>query len=150
MKYRIVLLLVCLFGASPWAFAEKIYKWVDSDGNVHYSAQPGGKQAQELKIHTLPAPPAAPAATPAESPQPSFVESYEKEQKEKAAAAEKAAKEKEVRDKNCEIVRKHMISLQLGGRLYEIDENGERKFLSDEEIQSRLEQAKKDVAKWCQ
>jgi len=149
-QHLVFLLSACLLGASPFVLAEKIYKWVDNEGNVHYGSQPGSKKAEEIKINTLPAPAPAPAAQPAGQPQPSFMESYDKEQQEKADAAAKVEKEKEARAKNCDIVRKRLTNLELGGRLYEIDEKGERSFLSDEEIQKRLQQAKEDVAKWCQ
>lgn len=152
MKHRIVLsVLICLLGAAPLAFAEKIYKWVDSEGNTHYGSQPGGNQSEELKIHNLPAKSTAtPTTQPAGQPQPSFMESFEKEQQEKAEAAAKAAEEKELRDKNCVLARKRMASLEMGGRIYEVDEKGERNYLSDADRQSRLQQAKEDVAKWCE
>jgi hypothetical protein len=151
MKHSLAALLsACLLGVSPFVSAEKIYKWVDSEGNVHYGSEPGSKKAEEMRIHTTPAAAPAPAAQPAGEPQPSFIESFDKEQQEKAEAAAKAAKENEVRAKNCDIVRKRLTNLELGGRIYEIDNKGERSYLGDEEIQKRLQQAKEDVAKWCQ
>jgi hypothetical protein len=151
MKKYILFLAIGLVIASPLALAQKIYKWVDKDGTVHYGSQPPGHNAQEVRIHQMPAAPAPePAQKSGDKPPPSFMESYEKEQKDKAAAAAKAEQEKALRDKNCAIARKRLATLKIGGRIVEADANGERKFLSDEEIQSRQQEAQKDVDKWCQ
>jgi hypothetical protein len=55
---RITLLIFALLFASTAAHADKVYKWVDAQGNVLYTDQPR-KGAQEIKIAKQP-PSAAP------------------------------------------------------------------------------------------
>ena len=50
---RTTLLLFALLFASTSAQADKVYKWVDAQGNVLYTDQPR-KGAQEIKIAKQP------------------------------------------------------------------------------------------------
>lgn len=63
MRYLISSLLIALLASSFMATAEPLYKWVDDQGNVHYSdrPQPGAQKLQLPKAQTYsPAHPAAP------------------------------------------------------------------------------------------
>ena len=51
---------------------------------------------------------------------------------------------------NCERARESQASVANSSRLYRVLPNGERQFLSDEEIAEAREQAAADVAEWCQ
>lgn len=157
MKSLASLIILCLLLAAPALSVAKIYKWVDAQGNVHYGEQPPAKNAQEMKLHKGPTPPAKSTKSDDKSDNQakqsegkgSFLESLAKEREEKAKADEVAAKEKARFDKNCSIARKQLASLKLGGRRYEIDEKGNRSFLDDTQIQKQQQNAQKDVAKWC-
>jgi hypothetical protein len=143
-----VLLMGCLL-LSPLAFAGKVYKWVDSQGNVHYGERPPStQQADELRIRSH-----APSgsATPASKPQSAneFLDSLDKERQEKAEASEKSAKEKEITQKQCERARKQMATLNVGGRMFEMQADGERKYLDDADIQRRKKEAQAAIDKWC-
>ncbi len=61
---KTLLLLVCLmFAGLPFAYAE-VYKWVDEDGNVHFTDTPPPKQKiEEVKIQRAATPVAQSAGT---------------------------------------------------------------------------------------
>ncbi|NOX90978.1 MAG: DUF4124 domain-containing protein [Gammaproteobacteria bacterium] len=150
MKNLITLAIVFLLCLSPLTFAGKIYKWTDSEGNTHYGERPPSQQATQVKV---PKSPARTSTSPPVNQQDAtnkLLDAFARERKDKKDAANKAAAEKERRDKNCSRAKRHVISLKLGGRQYEITDQGERRFLSDADIQTRLVEAQKIADKWCQ
>ena len=157
MKKLIALIMLGLLAASPSLLASKIYKWTDKEGNVHYGEQPPAKNAREMKLRKGPAPQAKPAKSGGtldkQASQPeskgSFLDNLAKEREEKAKADEIAAKEKARFNKNCSYARKNLASLKIGGRRFEVDEDGNPSALDDKQIQERQQEAQKDVQKWC-
>ena len=143
--------LLMSLGTSSTAFAGKIYKWTDSNGKVHYGERPPSGKGKQMSI-----PRKSPfGSTPAPKPDnkddaaSKFLESVASERKEKKEASEKSAKEKEIADKNCSNARRRVASLKQGGRRFTVDEKGERSYLDDAAIQSRLKEAQEKVKKWC-
>ena len=148
-----IILMLMLLGASQSAFAGKIYKWVDSEGKIHYGERPPAGNGQQMRVPRNPPRGAtpAPSATTGENKDAAskFLESVAAERKEKNEAADKAAKNKEIADKNCSRARKNVATLKQGGRRYEMDEKGERKYMSEEDIQKRLKESEAMVKEWC-
>ena len=147
-----IILMLMLLGTSSITFAGKIYKWVDSEGKVHYGERPpGGQQGKQMRVPRAAPRGAAPAPKPADNLDATnkFLESVAAERKEQKEAADKAAKEKEINDKNCSRAKRQVASLKQGGRRFEVDEKGERHYLGDKDIQERLKKAQEAVKKWC-
>ena len=155
MKRVIFLLFVALtlmmLGASSSSFAGKIYKWTDANGKVHYGERAPNGNAKQMSVPSKAAYGATTASKPSDKTDAAskFLESVATERKEKNEAAEKAAKEKEINDKNCSNARRRVASLKQGGRQYEMSEQGERNYLDEAAIQSRLNEAQSQVKKWC-
>lgn len=147
----LILLTLCLLCLSPLSIAGKIYKWTDSEGQVHYGERPPSGQAKQIKVPTAPAHSPAPAARPANQQEATqkLLDSFDKERKEKAETEAKAAKEQARREKNCSSAKRRIAGLKIGGRQYEVDEQGNRHYLSEAEIQSRLAEAQQYADKWC-
>jgi hypothetical protein len=158
-------------GALPAAAAT--YKWVDADGNVHYSDQPGPAGVKEQKLQTTikaaatpsPGPSAAPAATgneaggkpgaqpPKGQKTPAEQEmEFRKRRVEAAEADAKRQKEAELsaeKKSNCELARNRVAQLQAGGRITKASPSGEQVYLGDAEIAQELVQARKAADSWC-
>ena len=147
----VIVALAALFLA-PATFAAKVYKWVDKDGSVHYSAQKPATSAQELKVKVKPASPAAEddsaADTSASDTKKDAREDTIKVSSEKEAA-EIEKKNAEVRKKNCSIAKKRVATINVGGRLYEVNEKGERSYWDDATRASKLAEAQAQVDEWC-
>jgi len=137
------------------------YKWVDANGEVHYSDQ---APPSNIKTETLqapaepvaaPAPAAAPAASPAEGGPKSLAERDQAFRKRQADAAkeqaEQARKEAQARRKAeyCKSARAALANLEMGGRQVRINDKGERVFLTDAEIAQQTAQARKDADEAC-
>jgi FKBP-type peptidyl-prolyl cis-trans isomerase len=152
MKTLITLTTIFLLFLSPQSFAGKIYKWVDSEGNTHYGERPPSQQAKQIKVRKGPSNVSSSAAKPGNQQEATqkLLDAFDKERKDKEHAATEAAAEKERRDKNCSNARRRIAGLNFGGRQYEVTEQGERRYLTDANIQTRTAEAQKLVDKWCQ
>ena len=150
MKKLLLLIAVSLLCTATLSVAGKIYKWTDSEGNVHYGARPPTNQAKQIKVQKGPTYSGKPTAKPGSSSdsRKTLLDAFDKERKDKKETAAKTAKEKATRDKNCSNARKRVAGLSMG-RVYDISEEGERKYLEDDQIKSRLAEARKAVEKWC-
>ncbi|MHB8667011.1 MAG: DUF4124 domain-containing protein [Burkholderiales bacterium] len=137
----------------------QMYKWVDSNGGVHYSDKPppGNAKLENMR------PPAQPDSAPAsaegakkDAAGPKSLaeqeQAFEKRRADEAKAqAEQAKKDAEarVRAENCQRAKAALTNLELGGRQARIDSKGERVFLSDAEIAQATTQARQEVAAAC-
>lgn len=72
-------------------------------------------------------------------------EAEAKKQQEEKAAAEKKAKEAA-----CRSAKAKVAQFKQGGRIYRINEQGEREYYGDEEIANGLKQAQEDVEANCE
>jgi hypothetical protein len=152
MKNLITLITIFLLCLSSLSFAGKIYKWTDSEGNVQYGERPPNRQAKQIKVPKGPSgSPAIPSAKTS-SPQDAtkkLLDAFDKERKDKKETVAKAAAEKERRDKNCSSAKRRIAGLKVGGRQYEMTDQGERNYLNEADIQKRLAEAQKFADKWC-
>ncbi len=145
-------LLILLALASTNAFAE-INKWVDDQGQVHYSDQPPPSDAQSKTLRTTDENPDSTSGGTAENK--TFVEreaELKKEKAEKQSAADKSAQKQAAEDTlkaNCLSAQENLRSLQSGARIMQIDDKGERSYLNDTQLQQRIENAQQNVSKYC-
>ena len=113
----------------------KIYKWTDDNGKVHYSDKPFNEQSKELKIND---------------------KISSKRQKEARAQAralfvhqqKQQIKQKEL-DKACYEAKDKLGLLQIQVRVYELDEKGKRKFISDDERKKEIKILKQTISEYC-
>ena len=148
--HTLLILVLSVTASSLWAAT--VYKWVDAQGNVHYSQSPPqqiGAKEMDIRVRSpiLQEPPRHVDGTP-DSP----AEAKEVAKKKKAESAKQAEVEKknaEVRAKNCKTAKRRFATINQGGRLYEVDENGERQYWDDAQRQAKLASAQADVDKWC-
>jgi len=157
---RIVMLAVMLaFAAMASA---QMYRWVDKDGRVHYTATPPppGTKARTLRSPAAPASAADDAAkdagakdarkgplTPAEQEQ-----EFRKRQLEAQKAREKealAAKDAEAKQENCLRAREALRTFESGQRVSRTNAQGERYYLDDDARASETEAARRAVQDWC-
>jgi hypothetical protein len=158
-----VSLVAAILLAVPFGASAQLYKWVDAEGNVHYSDQPPPSQGVKQQ-RTMPKPrAAAPAAqapsgdgtqsaanrpkTPAEQEmefRKRRLEAAEAEAKRQQEA--EAAKEKQ---RNCDHAKARVAMLQQGGRITRASASGEQVYMEDAEIARELVDARKIADTWC-
>lgn len=122
------------------AGAATVYKWTDAEGNVHFSDRPDElPQAEKVDV-----PVNRVGTTLPRAPAPSDDVAGEAVPQQADAAARR-----EIRDKNCTIARRTLEHNENIDRMYRLDEQGERVFLTDAERDSLLKRSRDDVAEWC-
>lgn len=136
--------------------AETMYRWVDAEGNVHYSDQAPPAGAKETKSLNQPRQSAAGRAEDAADSS-SYVEKEAEfqERREKGAEADaeakKAADIAATWDKNCDTARNNLETLTdpRGGRVREKNAQGELVYVPEDQRQRQMAQAREDIKKWC-
>jgi hypothetical protein len=131
-----------------------VYKWVDSNGGVHYSDQPNPSPG--TKQLNLPPSPTSPVSADSNDSGPKSLADKEMEFRKRRAAAEEAQKKAEQAQKdakqkeaNCAQAKSNLGLLQQGGRVATVNEKGERVYLDDQGRQNAIDRAKADVNTWC-
>ena len=141
-KIFFVLLSIFAFSFSQNAFSAKFYKWTDEDGNTHYSDKvPDGETDTEtVQVNTL-----KPSKTEHSLPEYTAGETKElsKEQK------EELKKQEENLIEVCNGLRSNIASLEKGGNIQILDDEGNQKSLNKEEQDAKLKQYKTQLDKNC-
>jgi len=156
---RLILLVAAL--AFSTGAAAQTYKWKDANGRTRYGdTPPPGVDATPLRGAPASgyAPPPAPAGDAkndkgekADKPL-TPEQAFEKRQKERAEADQKAAQERaqaEAKRQNCEVAQTQLRLLQSGQRVSTINAAGEKVFLDDEQRGAEMARAQKSVSDWC-
>jgi hypothetical protein len=136
--------------ASGLAVAGEIYKWTDDDGNVHYEDRPIGESGMErMEIVS-------------QNTDNSIVQARLDADREARDAARQVASEappemskeeiraeQKARQEKCQSYRDRLQAFLRSQRLYEDDDNGDRKYLSEEEITAAREKVQGQIEEYC-
>lgn len=141
------LTLAVLLAATPsMAFAASVYKWTDEDGVTHFGdRQPAGQQAESVSVRT-----GKSSSNTRMSPQEQLErletrEAEESEQRQESAVEEARRKQREA---NCETARTNLTLIQQNNRI-RIEEEGELRYLTPEEIDEKKQQFEKIAEENC-
>ncbi|MGD8478050.1 MAG: DUF4124 domain-containing protein [Burkholderiales bacterium] len=152
---RLISLGILLLASSVANSAGEMYRWVDENGQVHYSDQPPPANARSIKSlnsEGINPPPSADDEVDAEPSYAQQEKAFEERQAQRAEERAEAARKKqeeEERKKNCELARSNYNTVNSGGRVMRVNAQGEREYLNDEEIDKAAAEARSNVEKWC-
>ncbi len=129
-----------------------VYKWVDAEGNTHYSqAAPAGQKAQELV-----APPAQPASEAGRHQPDTVMQELEAMQRGKGHAAEQDAQQNESRQREaerrqarCAQLKYNLAVLRRQAPVFTVNESGERVYLEDEKRAAEIARLTEQEAAIC-
>jgi hypothetical protein len=148
--HKYLLLLLILTSTNTLA---AISKWVDSNGQVHYSDQPPPSAAKAKTLNSgANAQDSAGSGVAAPKTLAEREAELKKSQLEKKEAADKAAKKQAVADAqqaNCAKAQQSLRELQDGVRIMEIDAKGEHAYLDDAQRNQRIAIIQKDISTYC-
>lgn len=130
-----------------------VYLWVDQNGTPHYQDRPpeGADSARELNLrYKLTDSQSVAAAAKARAETQDVVQLRERQQAEDQANAE-ADREQVLseREKGCATARERLQKYDTAHRLYKPGPDGERIYLTNEEIDAARLEARKTVDEWC-
>jgi len=130
------------------ALAAEVYRFVDANGLVVYSDRPTGAEGEEqITVTVATAAPRRVTATPAAATEDAaaatarLTAELPREPTPQEVAADRA--------RNCELARQKNETYSTSHRLYESLPDGERRYLTAEEIDQARAKAAADVAAWC-
>lgn len=157
-KIMISLLVASLL---PLLAQADLYKWKDKTGRVNYTDTP---PPAYVKVDNIKAKAAVTNSSTA-------VKSLDKDGKEIIKEADnkldqdaakrqqgaeeqkkvdaKKAEEQKAKELNCLTARQNLASLTNGGRIYKTKDNGEREYMSNQDINQGKQSAQQEVNKFC-
>jgi hypothetical protein len=141
--------LLCVCGAAQAV----VYKWLDAQGNIHYSDRPPEGDVKILSIENVYERPRGASSGPA-SPGPSSPGGT-RPVSSSAAPAPAPASQGDANDApkpnadGCRQAKERLDSVTRNRRVFKEGANGERIYLSDQELQATRLDAQKDVDDNC-
>lgn len=150
MNYRtLTAVSLMALALSTTVGASEIYKWTDDDGNVHYTDTPV-EGAERLDIQSRNTDNTAVSRQTAAFQERQVARAEAKAEAEASQPSEEelmaAAREKQ---EQCSKYRDRLTTMVQSRRLYREDENGEREYLDDEEMQQAREKVQSQVEEYC-
>lgn len=149
---RSVLLLLILAVFALPAGAQTFYKWTDEQGNVHYTDEPPADGDYE-EVRPAAGPAASEAASASERMKAwrARQEEAEAREAERSSERQEAARAEESRRENCNRAREKVRVLEQNTRILLPPEEagGEPVRMSDDERLRQLEEAREQVAEFC-
>jgi len=154
MSRRAIYLLVLLLGG-VWlqAAPAAVYRWVDADGRTQFGDRPPpDRSAEEVLIKQRPVPDGV--GTPMSDQQrrelrQKMLDAYREEREEKQRAREKRAAAEAQRKMACAEARDRVREYESAAGLYELQPDGSRRYLSEEEFRVSLRRAQDEVKRYC-
>lgn len=144
---RTIIILTLGFLISAPALAG-VYKWTDEEGNVHFGDRPPSQEAEQIKVPKSAPATQAPNAKERWETRQRMLEIYEEDRtKKKQAKAEEKRKRKEM-EARCVIARDRLKAYK-DAALYDLNENGERSYYSDEEKKAYIQNLEAQIKKHC-
>lgn len=137
MNKKVLIMAMMLAVLPLTATGASVYKWTDENGVTHFGdREPSGKTSEQVSIRTG----KSSGGQPAKSAQEQLKELESRdadaaERRDMSAADEARAKQ---RNANCETARNNLNLLASNNRI-RIEEDGEQRYLSQEEIQEQRE-----------
>ena len=150
MKSPIQLFIAIAILLATATAAAQVYKWVDKDGKVQYSDTPPPKDATKAEAKKIDAGAVAPgAAAPTLEKRAKDFDKRRNEEVEKGKKAAEAQKKADIDEENCKNAKIVIRDLESGRPLKRATEQGESKYITDEERQADLEKARATAAASC-
>lgn len=141
-------LLICAFAVSLPTMGAGVYKWVDEQGNVHYTQTPPADKPVE-RFETRPEPVDSEAALKKLEEQKEKSDSFFKDRAKQAEEKAKAEEEATKRGEHCKRARENLEKLETTIRLFQSDEQGNRVRMTEEERQAGIAKAKSQIKEFC-
>jgi len=141
-----VWVLILFISVTPITNAE-IYKWIDEQGQVHYSDKEI-TNAKELELDTAKKGHISTGATREEKRRnllDAMQEDKEREKKEQKKSREKKKKH----DRACVLAKHQLSQFERASYLYDLDKDGNKVITSNEERSKKTSQLRKNIKKHC-
>lgn len=146
MKTTAGLLAVLMISTSVSALAEKVYRWVDENGQTHFSSLPpegNNKKAEEYRLKV------SPASTGVEGYKIGTQDQKNTEKKADEAISTKASVSKEEADAACKKAKEYKATLSANYSRRFKQEDGSFRPLTDDERGAEMKKADDLISQYC-
>jgi hypothetical protein len=125
-----------------------IFRCASTDGGVQYRDTPCDSEASSLRRLD---PPASGAVTPDARMDRTrrLLDAMREERRQKQQQAEEEKAAQAQRRQRCNQARDFLRSLERAGRVYRLDDAGNRVYLPEDSREEALDRARAGVGKWC-
>lgn len=147
LKYALTIATAIFATASisTTVHAGNVYKWTDENGTIHYGdKRPEGMPTEVLKVESK-----SSALRPSLKQQINNLEEKEKQERLVQQEQNKAKEVAENKNLRCNQARNNLQTIENNARI-RIEENGELRYMTPEEIAKKKEDMKKVIAEACQ
>jgi hypothetical protein len=148
IKLISMLTLLCLGIGLSFNANATIYTWTDESGKKHFSDQPFPKKGTTSKVTTI-VPKSHNNIKLVSLKNSQWQQDYNTSQEKKAALAAIKATDSTENKTKCSQIRNRLATHNNHGRIYKINDKGEREYQSSEQIDNDKKQLVKDLKKYC-
>lgn len=146
MKAFVVLMLLCFI---PLFAIAGVYKWIDANGQTHFGDRPPAKAASsEVAVKAAPASVDA-GARERHQKMTEFLEQQQEEREARQAANAKAEENAEKQTELCRKLRARLKYLASVSTFYNINDQGERVYVNEDENTRIREDFREKVRSTC-
>ncbi|MFW5824542.1 MAG: DUF4124 domain-containing protein [Marinobacter sp.] len=136
MMQRLFLVALMALMMPALASAASVYRWTDEDGNVHFGdREPTGHSAERVSVKTGKSGNSQPRKSPQEQVEALDEREAEREKSESESKVEEARRKQ--RKARCDTARANLDVINSNARIRVAGEDGEQRYLSQEEIQEK-------------
>lgn len=147
MIQRLIVLALFTLMAPAMASAESVYRWTDENGVVHFGdREPVGKSSEKVSVKT--GKPSGDAERPSAQEQVQALDESraERQRREQETAVEEARRKQ--REARCQTAQANLQAINSNARI-RIEEDGEQRYLTPEEIAEKKQQFEEIVEESC-
>ncbi len=141
---------LCLL--APCTGFGEIYKWVDKNGQTHYGEKPKSQSPQKIilpKQNTNSGKAAAAEKQRLENVK-KWVNARQQERKKDKQEKRELKEQLAAKNKKCNELKNDLKDIETGGVIwYQLDKEGNRQFYSDDDIETRKNDLRKDLKNNC-
>lgn len=137
-------IILASFSISTPGYAGKVYKWTDENGVIHYGdKRPEGASSETLRVESKSSSPRASAKD-----QLNKLEEQKKKENLTQQEQEKEKKAEEQRQLRCSQAKDNLQTIENNARI-RIEENGELRYMTPEEITAKKDEMNKIIEEAC-
>ena len=145
MKIAFFIIIIFAFAAHA-----EVYKWTDKHGKVHYGDRPTQKQAEQINITPGPTNGAPQETLNNQRAIDNWNKARDADRQIKKQKQAELAKQKASQKRKCNSLKADLSDMERGGIVwYDLDEKGQRRYYSDEEIKQQIATLRKTIKRNC-
>ncbi|MGH8414453.1 MAG: DUF4124 domain-containing protein [Gammaproteobacteria bacterium] len=151
MNIKMLLLILCAAAALTimTAQAQQVYRWVDAQGNVHYSQTPPPDAATKAKLVDVEPPPPDPTGMQQQKKLVKSVADADATQQKAAAQAQQEAQKKAQQQQACTAARAQLQQYMDAHRVITNGNSAKPTYYTGEDLVKFRQQAQEQVNKVC-